>query len=192
MRRLLPAAPLLAALVVGAAAAPMAQASADSFDDATTGIYVATSDDFTISRGMREGYELVLLINPVGNYPSRVEGESRLCGLYFKAVPSAETQQWLNSRWTDEAALAQGRRFFDRVLEVKSQETFTLRNANGADVVGLELVGPSRRNPEEIVMLSLINTPRGHLQMACLLRSDQAVKAAFALRAIRDTIKLPK
>jgi hypothetical protein len=187
MRRL-----FLAALIAGAAAAAVAPASADSFDDATTGIYVATSDDFTISRGMREGYALVLHINPVGSFPSRVEGESRLCGLYFKAVPSAETQQWLNARWKDEAALAQGRRFFDRVLQVKSEETFTLRNVNGADVVGLELVGPSRKNPEEIVMLSLVNTPRGHLQLTCLLRSDQAVKASFAVRAIRDTIKPPK
>jgi hypothetical protein len=186
MRRLFLAALMLAAPVA------VAPASADSFNDATTGIYVATSDDFAISRGMKEGYALVLHINPVGRFPSRVEGESRLCGLYFKAVPSAETQQWLNSRWKDEAALAQGRTFFDRVLQVKSQETFTLRDVNGADVVGLELVGPSRRNPEEIVMLSLVNTPRGHLQLTCLLRSDQAVKASFALRAIRDTIKLPK
>ena len=187
MRRL-----FLAAFIAGAAAAAVAPASADSFNDATTGIYVATSDDFSISRGMREGYALVLNINPVGSFPSRVEGESRLCVLSFKAVPSAETQQWLNSRWKDETALAQARPIFDRVLQVKSEETFTLPNADGVDIVGLELVGPSRRNPEEIVMLSLVNTPRGHLQMFCLLRSDQAVKAAFALRAIRDTIKPPK
>ena len=187
MRRL-----FLAAFIAGAAAAAVAPASADSFNDATTGIYVATSDDFTISRGMREGYELVLLINPVGNYPSRVEGESRLCGLYFKAVPSSETQQWLNSRWTDEAVLTQARRALDRIMQVKSEETFALRDEKAGDVIGFEVVGPSRRNPEEIVMLSLVNTPRGHLQMTCLLRSDQAVKAAFALRAIRDTIKLPK
>ena len=41
-------------------------------------------------------------------------------------------------------------------------------------------------------MTSLFNTPRGQLQMTCALRSDQAVKAGFALRAIRDTIKPPK
>ena len=90
MRSLLPAVPLLAALVVGVAAAPISQASADSYNDATTGLYVATPDDFAISRGVREGYDLVLHINPTGSYPNRVEGESRLCGLYFKAVPSAE------------------------------------------------------------------------------------------------------
>lgn len=105
MRRLLPAAPLLAALVVGAAAVPIAQASADSYNDATTGLYVATPDDFAISRGVREGYDLVLHINPTGSYPNRVGGVSRLCGIYFKAVPSAKTQQWLNSRWKHEASL---------------------------------------------------------------------------------------
>jgi len=30
------------------------------------------------------------------------------------------------------------------------------------------------------------------MQMSCALRSDQAVKAGFALRSIRDTIKPPK
>ena len=43
-----------------------------------------------------------------------------------------------------------------------------------------------------VLMTSLFNTPRGQLQMTCALRSDQAVKAGFALRAIRDTIKPPK
>jgi hypothetical protein len=186
MRRL-----FLAALIAGAAAA-VAPASADSFDDATTGIYVATPDDFTISRGMREGYALVLHINPVGSFPSRVEGESRLCALTFKAVPSAETQQWLNSRWKDAAFLAQARRLLGRIMDVKSEETFTLRDQKAGDVIGLEIVGPSRQDPTAVVMTSLVNTPRGQLQMTCLLRSDQAVKAGFALRAIRDTIRLPK
>jgi hypothetical protein len=58
--------------------------------------------------------------------------------------------------------------------------------------VGIEYVGPSRLDPTGVVMMSLIHTPRGQLQMNCLLRSDQAVKAAFALRAIRDTIKPTK
>jgi hypothetical protein len=186
MRRL-----FLAALIAGAAAA-VAPASADSFDDATTGIYVATPDDFTISRGMREGYALVLHINAVGSFPSRVEGESRLCALTFKAVPSAETQQWLNSRWKDAAFLAQARRLLERIMEVKSEETFTLRDQKTGDVIGLEIVGPARQDPTVVLMTSLVNTPRGQLQMTCALRSDQAVKAGFALRAIRDTIKPPK
>jgi hypothetical protein len=184
MRRL-----FLAALIAGAAAAP---ASADSYNDATTGIYLATPDDFAISRSVREGYDLVLHINPTGNFPGRVEGESRVCGLSFKAVPSAETQQWLNSRWKDEAAMAQARRLFDRIMEVKSEETFTLSDAKGGDVVGLELMGPMRQNPTAVFMTSLVNTPRGQLQLSCLLRSDQAAKAAFAVRAIRGTIKPPK
>jgi len=179
-------------LAVAIVAAPAAPASADSYNDATTGISVATPDDFAISRSVREGYDLVLHINPTGTYPSRIEGESRLCGLYFKAVPSSETQQWLNSRWKDEATMAQARRLFGRIMEVKSEETFTLRDVTGGDVVGLELSGPMRQDPSAIFMTSLINTPRGQLQMSCLLRSDQAVKAGFALRAIRDTIKPPK
>jgi hypothetical protein len=179
MRRLFLAAAILAA--------PVAPASADSYKDATTGISVATPDDFAISRGVREGYDLVLHINPVGSYPSRVEGESRLCGLYFKAVPSGETQQWLNAQWKDEAKLAQARRLFDRVMQVKSEDAFSL-----GDVVGLELVGPARHDPGAVFMMSLANTPRGQLQLTCLLRSDQAVKAMFALRSIRDTVKPPK
>ena len=126
-------------VVAGAAVAP---ASADSYNDTTTGIYVATPDDFRISRGVREGYALALHINPTGSYPNRVEGESRLCGLYFKAVPSAETQQWLNARWKHEALLAEVRRLFERIIEVKSEETFTLRDEKAGDVVGLEVVGP--------------------------------------------------
>ena len=184
MRRL-----FLAALIAGAAAAP---AIADSYNDATTGVYVATPDDFAISRSVREGYDLVLHINPTGTYPSRVEGESRLCGLYFKAVPSSETQQWLNARWKDEAVLVEVRRLLERIIEVKSEETFTLRDEKGGNVVGLEVVGSVRQDPSAVLMTSLFNTPRGQMQMTCALRSDQAVKAGFALRAIRDTIKLPK
>ncbi len=182
----------LAALVAGAAVAPVAPAGADNYNDATTGLYVSTPDDFAISRGVREGYDLVLLINPTGNYPGRVEGESRWCGLYFKAAPSSETQQWLNSRWKEEALLAQLRRSFERIIQVTSEETFTLRDEKRGDVVGLELVGPVRQDPSAVFMTSLINTPRGQLQMSCALRSDQAVKAGFAVRAIRDTIKPPR
>jgi hypothetical protein len=188
MRRL-----FLAALAAGAAAAPIAPASAEVYDNTVLGIYLATPDDFTISRTVREGYDLALHINPAGSYPSRVEGENRLCGLYFKAVRSPETQQWLNARWQDEATLAPVRRLFDRVMEVKSAETFVLRDGKGGDdVVGIEFVGPSRQDPSAVVMTSLLNTTRGQLQMSCLLRSDQAAKAVWALRSIRDTLRPPK
>ena len=189
MCRLFPAAPILAALLV---LAPVASASADSYNDATTGIYVATPDDFRISRGVREGYALALYIDPTGSYPNRVEGQPHLCGLYFKAVPSSETQQWFNARWKNEALLVEVRRLLDGVIEVKSEETFTLRDGKGGDVVGLEVTGPARQNPSAVLMTSLFNTPRGQMQFSCALRSDQAVKAGFALRAIRDTIKPAK
>jgi hypothetical protein len=114
-----------------------------------------------------------------------------LCGLYFKAVPSSETQQWFNARWKDEAVLVEARRLLERVVEIKSEETFTLRDEKGGDVVGLEVMGPARKDSSAVLMMSLFNTPRGQLQFSCALRSDQAVKAGFALRAIRDTIKLP-
>ena len=189
MRRPFLAVPILAALV---AVVPVAPASADTYNDATTGIYVATPDDFTIRRVVREGYDLVLDINPVGSFPSRVEGQARFCGLYYRAAPSGETQQWLNARWKDEAVLAQARDLVGRIMQVKSEETFTLRDVTGGDVVGLEFVGSWRQDPTAVFMMSLANTPRGQLQMTCLLRSDQAVKAGFALRAIRDTIKPPR
>jgi hypothetical protein len=192
MRRLFLAALILAALVAGAAVAPIAPARADSYNDTTTGIYVATPDDFRISRGVREGYALALHINPVGDFPGRVGSESRLCGLYFKAVPSGESQQWLNSRWKDEAMLAQGRRLIESIAEVKSETTFALRDVMGGDVVGMEFVGPAHQYPPAVLMMSLVVTPRGQLQMTCLLRAYQAAKALPTLRAIRDTIKLPK
>jgi hypothetical protein len=59
------------------------------------------------------------------------------------------------------------------------------------DIVGLELVGPSRDDPAAVVMTSLVATPRGQLQMNCALRADQATKALFAVRPIRDSIKPP-
>ena len=69
MRRLFLAAPILAALVVAAAVAPT---SAEIYDNTTIPIYVAAPDSFTISRSVREGYDLALHINPVGDFPSRV------------------------------------------------------------------------------------------------------------------------
>lgn len=184
MRRL-----FLAALVAGAAVAP---ASADTYDNTTIPIYVATPDGFTISRGVREGYDLVLHINPVGDFPGRVGNESRLCGLYFKAAPSGETQQWHNSRWKDEATLAKARRLIETIAQVKSEETFALRDVKAGDAVGMEFVGPSRQDPTAVLMMSLLATPRGQLQMTCLLRAEQAAKAMPTLRSIRDTIRPPR
>src|SRR5262245_1700724 len=125
MRRL-----FLAALVAIAAVVP---ANADTYDNAAIPIYVTTPDDFVIRLGTREAYDLVLHIDPVGSFPGRVGNESRLCGLYFKAVPSAETQQWLNSRWKDEAVLAQARRLFERTMQVTSETTFALRDDKRGD-----------------------------------------------------------
>ncbi|SEN81122.1 hypothetical protein SAMN02990966_00165 [Rhodospirillales bacterium URHD0017] len=182
MRRL-----FLAALLAGAAVAP---AGADSYRDANIPISVETTDSFTIRLGVREGYDLALHINPVGDFPARVE--SHLCGIYFKAVRSSETQQWLNSRWKDEAVLVQVRRTLERIMQVKSEETFALRDDKAGDVVGAEFVGPSRGDPSVVVMTSLVNTPRGQLQMNCVLRSDQATKALYAVRPIRESIKPPR
>ncbi|GEP61608.1 hypothetical protein [Reyranella soli] len=188
MRRLFLAAPILAALVAGTAVAP---ARADSYRDTNIPFYVETPDGFTIRLGVREGYDLVLHIKPVGDFPAIVDGTS-LCGIYFSAVRSAETQQRLNSRWKDEAVQAQVRRAFADIMQVKSTETFALRDEKAGDVVGLELVGPSRDDPSAVVMMSLVDTPRGQVQVNCVLRSDQATKALYAVRPIRDSIKLPR
>ncbi len=184
MRRLFLAAPILAALVA------VAPAKADSYRDTNIPIYVETPDSFTIRLGVRQGYDLALHINPVGDFPARVE--SHLCGIYFNAVRIAETQQRLNARWKDEAVQAQARRIFEPIMQVKSTETFVLRDEKAGDVVGLEFVGPSRDDPSAVVMTSLVDTPRGQLQMNCVLRSDQATKALYAVRPIRDSIKLPR
>jgi hypothetical protein len=77
-------------------------------------------------------------------------------------------------------------------VQLKSEETFVLRDARAGDVVGLELVGTMRQDPAAVLMTSLINTTRGQLQMTCLLRAEQAVKAMPALRSIRGTIKPPR
>jgi hypothetical protein len=76
-------------------------------------------------------------------------------------------------------------------MQVKSEATFALRDVKGADVVGLEVGGPMRQDPTAVLMMSLLNTPRGQLQMTCLLRAEQAAKALPDLRSIRDTIKPP-
>jgi hypothetical protein len=188
MRRLFLAAPLLAALVAGPAVAP---ARADSYNDPNIPIYVETPDNFTIRLGVKKGYDLVLHIKPVGDFPAIVDGQS-VCAIYFNAVRIAETQQRLNSRWKDEAVQAQARRAFEPMMQVKSTETFVLRDDKAGDVVGLEFVGPSRDDPSAVVMTSLADTPRGQLQMNCVLRSDQATKALYAVHPIRDSIKLPR
>jgi hypothetical protein len=188
MRRLYLAVPILAALVAGAAVAP---ARADSYRDTNIPIYVETPDSFTIRLGVKKGYDLVLHIKPVGDFPAIVDGQS-VCAIYFNAVRTAETQQRLNARWKDEAVQAQARRAFEPIMQVKSTETFALRDDKAGDVVGLEFVGPSRDDPSAVVMTSLVDTPRGQLQMNCVLRSDQATKALYAVRPIRDSIKLPR
>ena len=192
MRRLFLAAPVLAAFVAGAAAAPIAPARADSYNDTTTGIYVATPDDFRISRGVREGYALALHIDPTGSYPNRVEGESLVVRPLLQGGAVQRDAAMVQCALEERGVAGGCARLLERVMEIKSEETFTLRDEKGGDVVGLEVVGPVARNPSAVLMTSLFNTPRGQLQMSCLLRSDQAAKAGFALRAIRDTIKLPK
>ena len=74
---------------------------------------------------------------------------------------------------------------------MKSEETFALRDAKGGDVVGMEFVGPARQDPTAVLMMSLFATPRGQLQMTCLLRAEQAARAMPTLRSIRDTIRPP-
>lgn len=188
MRCLFLIAPLLAALVAGATVAP---ARADSYRDTNIPFYVETPDGFTVRLGVKAGYDLVLHIKPVGDFPAIVDGQS-VCAIYFNAVRIAETQQRLNARWKDEAVQAEARRAFEPIMQVKSTETFVLRDEKAGDVVGLEFVGPSRDDPSAVVMTSVVDTPRGQAQMNCVLRSDQATKGLYAVRPIRDSIKLPR
>ena len=103
-----------------------------------------------------------------------------------------EPQQSLNRRWTDEAVLAQARGPVGGLMDVKSERTFALADTTAGDVVGIEYVGPLRKNPTAVLFMSLALTPRGRLMMNCLVRDGQADQALPMLRSIRDTIRPPK
>lgn len=179
--------PLLAALVV--AAASVAPAHAEVYDNKSLPIYFRTPEGFPIRPGSVPGYDLVLRIDPTGNFPRRAAGEDFLCEISWKSVPSqqARTQQWLNDRWTDEVVMTRALGAVSSFMQVKSDKTFTL-----ADVVGKELVGPMRKDPSTVVVMSIANTPRGRVQMLCMLRAAESEEALPVLRSIRDTIRVPK
>ena len=183
MRLLFRAALLVAA---GAAALP---AAAEVYNNKSLPIYVETPAGFPIRPGSVPGYDLVLRIDPTGNFPRRAAGEDFLCEISWKSVPSqqARTQQWLNDRWTDEAVMTQALGAITPIMQVKSDQTFTLE-----DVVGKELVGPVRKDPSTVVVMSIANTPRGRVQMLCMLRAAEVEAALPVLRSIRDTIRVPK
>jgi hypothetical protein len=178
----------LAALLVvaGTAALP---AAAEVYDNKSLPFHVETPAGFPIRPGSVPGYDLVLRIDPVGNFPRRAAGEDFLCEISWKAVPSqqARTQQWLNDRWTDEVLLTQALGNVTSFMQVKSDRTFTL-----GDVVGKELIGPMRKDPSTVFVTSIANTPRGRVQMLCMLRAPEVEAALPVLRSIRDTIRLPK
>jgi hypothetical protein len=178
---------LLAGLVV--AAASVAPAQADVYDNKTLPIYFRTPEGFPIRPATVPGYDLVLRINPTGNFPRRAAGEDFLCEISWKSVPSqqARTQQWLNDRWTDEAVMTQALGAVAAIMQVKSDQTFTM-----ADVAGKELIGPMRNDPSTVVVMSVANTPRGRVQMLCMLQAAEAEAALPVLRSIRDTIRPPK
>ena len=175
---------LLAALLTGMVAAA---AHAEVYDDKSLPIYFRTPDGFTIRPSTKAGYDLGLDIAPPADYPGLVAGESRLCGVYFKAARSGEGQQWLNGRWKDQAVLASVRESVGRIMEVKSEKTFAL-----GDVTGMEFVGPVRQDPTAVLAMSMLNTPRGGLQLTCIVRATQADTVLPVIRSIRDTIRPPK
>jgi hypothetical protein len=179
----------LAALVVGTRVVP---AFAEVYDNKSMPFFVQTPASFAIRPVTVAGYEVALDIDPVGNFPDKVADESRMCILRFKAEPSGETQYALNRRWTDEAVLAQARGPVGGLMDVKSEKTFALPDRMGADVVGIEYVGPLRKNPKAVLIMSLALTPRGRLMMNCLVRDGQAERTLPILRSIRDTIRPPK
>ena len=175
---------LLAAFIAGLLAT---SARAETYDDKSLPLSVRTPDGFTIRASEAAGYDLVLHIDPVGDFPTRPARETRLCDLRFKAAPSRDSQQWFNGRWKDQAVLSQVRGLVERILEIRSEATFTL-----GDVVGMEFVGTVRQDQTAVTMMSLALTPRGQLQMSCAVLAEQADKALPVLRSIRDTIRPPK
>ena len=177
-----------AALLVAAGAAAL-PAAAEVYNNKSLPIYVETPAGFPIRPASVPGYDLVLRIDPTGNFPRRADGEDFLCEISWKAVPSqqARTQQWLNDRWTDEAVMTQALGAVTSFMQVKSDQTFTLE-----DVVGKELTGPLHKDPSTVVVMSIANTPRGRVQMLCMLRAAEVEAALPVLRSIRDTIRVPK
>jgi hypothetical protein len=177
---------LAAFVIAGAAALP---AAAEVYDNKSLPFHFETPAGFPIRPGSVPGYDLVLRIDPTGNFPRRAAGEDFLCEISWKAVPSqqARTQQWLNDRWTDEVVMTQALGAITSFMQVKSDQTFTL-----ADVVGREFIGPMRKDASTVTMMSIANTPRGRVQMLCMLRAAEADAAVPVLRSIRDTIRLPQ
>lgn len=179
----------LAALVVGTALAP---AHAEIYDNKTVPFYVQTPNSFAIRPVTAAGYEVALDIDPVGDFPAKVADELRMCILRFKTEPSADPQQSLNGRWTDDAVLTKARGPVGGLIELKSEKTFVLPDTKAGDVVGIEYVGPLRKNPAAVLFMALALTPRGRLMMNCLVRDGQADRALPMLRSIRDTIRPPR
>lgn len=175
----------LATLVIAGAAALPAQA--EIYDNKSLPIYVETPPGFSIRPFAVEGYALALRIDPTGSFPNRARGENYLCEITFKAVPSERAQQWFNDRWNDEVVASQARSPLIPVMHLKSEATFEL-----GDVVGMEYVGPMRRDQSAVMMVSVAVTPRGRLAMNCAVRAEQAEAALPVLRTIRATIRPPK
>jgi hypothetical protein len=179
----------LAALVVGTAAAP---AHAEVYDNKSIPFFLQTPAGFAVRSVTAAGYEVALDIDPVGDFPDKVADETRMCIVRFKTEPSTEPQPSLNRRWTDEAVLSQARGPVGGLMDVKSEKTFALPDTTGGDVVGIEYVGPLRKNQAAVLFMSLALTPRGRLMMNCLMRDGQSERALPMLRSIRDTIRPPK
>ena len=49
-----------------------------------------------------------------------------------------------------------------------------------------------RGAPAAVVIMSLFNTPRGNLQLTCIVRATEADVVLPIVRSIRDSIRPPK
>ena len=179
---------LLAAFLAGTVAST---AQADVYDDKNVPIYLRTPDGLAIrpvATADAAGNDLGLDIAPTGSFPGKVAGESRWCGIYLKRVAAEDTQQWLNARLKDEATLVRVRTLMAEAMEVKSEKSFAL----DGDVAGMEYIGPMRGAPAAVVIMSLFNTPRGNLQLTCIVRATEADVVLPIVRSIRDSIRPPK
>jgi hypothetical protein len=87
----------------------------------------------------------------------------------------------------DADTLTRARTSVAQIMDLKSEQTFAL-----GDVTGMEFVGPVKQDPTALLMMSLLNTPRGGLQLTCILRATQADTVLPVIRSIRATIRPPK
>ena len=176
--------PLLLLTLTGSASAQA------SLEHAATGLGVSVPQGYVVEEVARPGLQAALGINPVGERPRRDPAGQFLCELWFMAVPANAVldQAELNARWQEEsrheASEAELRRYFREY----SKAMFIM--VGGA--AGREVVGTPNAPADQRVVLSVVVTPKGRIVLTCATLAEDFDAALPSLRAIRESIVLPR